>query len=705
MNELIYYTEFDYSTLTDVDRSYRQFFNPQKQKMDTQFYNNVVIMADTETSKSEENSKIEIIKKDGSVEVKYEKVNNYVVAWSIALRDTVTHKNIAVLYGRKPTEFIDCLKRLQAAMHKNHVTTIYFHNLAYDWVFLRSFLIEANGIPDAQLNTNPHYPISITWNDKYLQIRDSLIVAQRGIEKWAEDMDVEHKKAVGSWDYDLIRNQDTPLNNDELDYIACDVLAGVECLDGLMTSLNKNVANMVYTATGIPREQVRKLAKENKFKDKFLRMVPNYKQYQKLLKCYHGGFTHANRHLVGWTIDEEVKCFDFASSYPFCMVAYKFPMTGFIPAADVTIDHIIKNSNDYAFMFKLKAKNCKLKKDTPMPALQFSKAINCINPILDNGRILECDYIEIYLTDPDLEVLVEQYNLTTDNTVIEECEVARKEYLPRWFTDFVYECFINKTKLKGGDPVAYALAKSIINSLYGMLVQQSVKDLMIEVYETGEYKVEPTINEETYDKYVKGKQNVLPYQWGVWVTAYAFRNLFKLGKCCETWVYSDTDSCYAINWNTNLVDNYNKECMKLLIANGYGPVRHNGRDYWLGVAEHDIKDDTYSEFRVMGAKRYCGRHKYDKKDLKITVAGVPKKKGVKCLKDDISNFKKGFVFDGLITGKKTHIYGFEEIHLDARGNECADYIDLVPCDYKLDEVEDINIEFEEFGMIDYLQEV
>ena len=43
-------------------------------------------------------------------------------------------------------------------------------------------------------------------------------------------------------------------------------------------------------------------------------------------------------------------------------------------------------------------------------------------------------------------------------------EYAEKDYLPRWFTDYVFECFTAKTMLKGGDPVAYALAKAKVNS-------------------------------------------------------------------------------------------------------------------------------------------------------------------------------------------------------------------------------------------------
>lgn len=171
---------------------------------------------------------------------------------------------------------------------------------------------------------------------------------------------------------------------------------------------------------------------------------------------------------------------------------------------------------------------------------------------------------------------------------------------------------------------------------------------------------------------------MLNYQIGVWVTAYAFRNLFRLGDCCDIWLYSDTDSCYGIDWNEEKIASYNKSCKELLKKNGYGCVEYDGREYWLGVAE---LDGEYSEFRVAGAKRYCCRSVKDQ-ELHITVAGVPKV-GYKALNDDISNFNDGLIFPGQLTGKKTHTYFYKDEIEIRNGIEYGDSIDLSPCDYLL----------------------
>lgn len=637
-------------------------------------YNDVMIMADTETSRSG---------REGDI-------NNHVVAWTISAR--AYGINLFTLYGSKPSDFCRCVDRMIENLPAHH-TIIYFHNLSYDYVFLRKFMFESWGYPERQLNTKPHYPVSLEFNNGLI-IRDSLILAQRSLEKWAFDMNVEHQKAVGSWDYDLIRNQGHKFTNEELHYIENDTLAGVECLDALRLQLGKKSWQMPYTATGIVREDVRKIGKANRAKDRFNSAAPDLEQYKMLEKVYHGGYTHANRHELNF-INPAV-CYDFASDYPYCLLAYKFPSERFMKMPDCPPEDVMKDADRYAYMFKLILVEPELKNDDiVMPALQLSKCETHINAICDNGRILKASYATVYLTEQDLAVILEQYVYTHARCV--SVYAAEKDYLPRWLTDYVYTLFVDKTKLKGGDPVAYSLAKAKLNSVYGLTVQKWVRDDLQEDFYTGEYHPAEHDPVEQFTKYLENKNNILLYQIGVWVTAYAFRRIFELGKCISgEWLYSDTDSCYATEWDKNKLNDFNQRCKDLMVKNNYGAVRVNDRDYWLGVAE---LDGEYSEFVSCGAKRYACRDKDGK--LKITVAGVPKQ-GVKCLHDDIRNFHKGLVFDGLTTGKLTHTYNFvEKIFIDENGNETGDSINLSPCDYLLDSVYAVdwqNIDIEEINL-------
>ena len=693
--KMVFWDKFDYEILSRNIMYYKK-----KGKFQKGTWNDVIIAADTETSKSHE--------------VSYDPMPNHVCAWTISIR--AYHCNIVTLYGSKPSEMMDAFEKIRQALPGDDFY-VYFHNLAYDYVFLRLFLFGRFGVPKKSLATKPHYPIMMKFENGMI-LKDSLILAGCKLERWANDLNVHHKKAVGSWDYDAIRDQGCTFTRAELRYIENDTLALVECIDALCINLHKTIYSIPYTATGIPREELRERAKQYKGHDEFLRKALSYEQFIKFQKLYHGGYSHGNRFYIGDFLDDDITaCRDFASSYPFCLIAYKYPSGAFKPLGkNVKPEYILRNSDNYAFAFKISFMNIRLKEHfTPMPALQASKCEHSINMKVDNGRILQSGYCTLYICELDLEVIASQY--TWDDCLCTEVEVSRKDYLPRWFTDYAFELFRAKCELKPNsekDPVSYALAKSRLNSLYGLCCQRSIRENFVEVtepgeykmnqdgymawYESGEYRIDYDQDlKKEYEKYLNNPNTVLNYQIGCWCTAYAFRNLFLLGGCVKKvykedntlaypphWYYSDTDSCYSDEWDEEKIAAYNENCKKLLKANGYGAVIVNDKEYWLGVAE---PDSQYSEFCVLGSKRYAGRSVKDNK-LHITVAGVPKK-GAECLKDDLHKFQKHFIFDGITTGKLGHFYLFQKdgIFIDIFGNEIGDSIDLQPCDYHLDAVD------------------
>ena len=211
-----------------------------------------------------------------------------------------------------------------------------------------------------------------------------------------------------------------------------------------------------------------------------------------------------------------------------------------------------------------------------------------------------------------------------------------------------------------------------------MTVQKSIRPDIIEDYKTGEYEVKESEDREKYQEYLNNENTILPYFWGVWVTAYAMEALFDLGACVDpegTWLYSDTDSVYACGWDPEKLKAYNDMQKEKLKAAGYGPVIKDNKEYWPGVAE---LDGEYKEFIGLHSKCYAVR-KMDG-NIKITVAGVPKR-GAACLKDDLSNFQDGFIFPGEQTGKLTHYYMYRPEPVIENGIEKGNSVDLHACDY------------------------
>lgn len=647
-----HWKNFDYSIFTSIQAKRK------RGKYQKSTYNDVIVMADTETSK----------KKPGVIG------ENHIVAWSIAFRAYQT--NICTLWGQDPRDFPEMLRRVRRYLPGDELI-VYCHNLPYDYTFLRLFLFERFDRPTKQLNVKPYYPLYIRFGD--LVFRDSLMLAQRKLEKWAQDLQVDHGKQVGKWDYERIRTQHDILTEEELDYIEGDVISGVECIDKTLIALDKTLETIPLTATGIPRKECRSIAETNRGYELFYRESPtDYIQQRFYEDVFHGGYTHNNRYYMGRVMP--AWCKDFASSYPFCAIAYKYPSECFWRLdRDVGVDYILNNSEEYAFLCKLEIWGLDLRDlRFPMPSLAFSKCTETHNAIKDNGKILRADKVVTQMTEIDLQVYTQIYK--QDKIIITDVLCSRKDYLPRWYTDYIYEQFRQKTVLKGVDQVLYNIAKAKLNSCaYGMAAQKPCKEDVIENYNTGEYEVQKDQdkNEIYAKKHLKNRNNFLPYHWCMYITSYAQHNLFALGACVKgVWLYSDTDSVYATEFDNVKVEQYNQKCKDILTSRGYGAVLHNGKEYWLGVAEDD---GEYTEFKGLHSKCYCKRSVDGK--LSITVAGVPKK-GVAVLEDNIENFREGTVFPGTVTGKLQHTHFFvPKIYTDEMGNVTGDSIDLSPCDY------------------------
>ena len=672
------YTDYDYTILRHIPCD--QARGKQKER-----FNECFIMADTETSKSHPDT----FTLDAKGKRIYDENPNYIVKWSVAVN--VFGFNLCVLWGDRPTDLLDCLVRVHAAL-SGTCTIIYVHNLSYDYMFLRKFLNKEWGAPVKQLNTKPHYPVELVYGNGLI-LRDSLILAQRSIEKWGEDLGAEHQKAVGKWDYDKIRHQRDGLTDDELLYICNDVLCGVECLSILRGTIHKTHRGMPYTATGIPRGELREIAHPHHQHEW---CVENYEywSYKICERFYHGGYAHNNRNRKGDIVS--ARALDFSSSYPTTMLLEKFPWEKWCKlSGNPTAEWILSRSDREAFLFRVNVAKVRLKNYWfPMPPLQLSKVDLIYDAVVDNGRILKAGFVSMYMNEIMLELFRELYDY--DELEISDCMFAAKRYLPDWMTQYIYQLFIDKTMLKGRDPVQYAIAKAKLNSIYGMCVQKVEKPDIIEDASTGIYTITQPEGDEVFNREVKKRSTFLWYPVGCWVTSYAMRNLFKLGACArdpatgkadpDAWLYSDTDSCYFMDYDPEKVEAYNQRCRERLLERGFPGVKHNGREYWLGVAE---LDGEYSEFRAWHSKCYAARYADDWEGkeagkLKITVAGVPKKTGAGCLEDDIKKFIPGFIFRGERTGKLTHIYNYvDEIKINEDGDEIGDNINLVPCDYLL----------------------
>lgn len=565
---------------------------------------------------------------------------------------TITIENECCIYGNHVADLVNTIDKIADTLRadKEHLVRFYVHNLPYDYMFIRNHIISKWGVPDRSLASKTHRYIFLNWSSFGIELRDSQILTQRSLERLCQDMGTT-EKAVGTWDYKKFRTPDSERTELEIKYVCIDTISLCKALRKYISDRGYTVANVPLTNTGFIRARARaESRKDKKWRNHFLSMQLDLNQYKQLLDAYHGGYTHANRYYINKIITKSMQCYDFASSYPSVICYKKYPMSNFTYTDALTLQDIIELKEDYAFCGYLRLTNVHLKKGCPMPPMAFHKAKVCVFPEadartkkslyaenLDNGKIINAEVIIYPFTDPDLETILNSYDY--DNADVASVMRAKKDYLPEWLINYVMTLYFNKSTLKHSDPVLYAISKGELNGIYGMMVQRIIQQICEEDFDTATWSsdIPEEKEQEMLDKFYKSKNSFLPFQWGCWVTAYAQENLFKLGACCKKWIYSDTDSVKGYEWDMVKLKAYNDEIIQISKERGVGLVEYKGEQFRLGIADFD---GEYSEFITHGSKRYCYR---DADGLHITVAGVPKE-GVYCLNDDISNFKKGFIF-------------------------------------------------------------
>ena len=565
---------------------------------------------------------------------------------------TITIENECCIYGNHVADLVNTIDKIADTLRadKEHLVRFYVHNLPYDYMFIRNHIISKWGVPDRSLASKTHRYIFLNWSSFGIELRDSQILTQRSLERLCQDMGTT-EKAVGTWDYKKFRTPDSERTELEIKYVCIDTISLCKALRKYISDRGYTVANVPLTNTGFIRARARaESRKDKKWRNHFLSMQLDLNQYKQLLDAYHGGYTHANRYYINKIITKPMQCYDFASAYPSVICYKKYPMTNFTYTDALSLQDILDLKEDYAFCGYLRLTNVHVKKECPMPPMAFHKAKVCVFPEadartkkslyaenLDNGKIINAEVIIYPFTDPDLETILNSYDY--DNADVASVMRAKKDYLPEWLINYVMTLYFNKSTLKHSDPVLYAISKGELNGIYGMMVQRIIQQICEEDFDTATWSsdIPEEKEQEMLDKFYKSKNSFLPFQWGCWVTAYAQENLFKLGACCKKWIYSDTDSVKGLEWDMDKLKIYNDDIIQFSKERGVGLVEYKGEQFRLGIADFD---GEYSKFITHGSKRYCYR---DADGLHITVAGVPKE-GVYCLNDDISNFKKGFIF-------------------------------------------------------------
>ena len=618
------------------------------------------------------------------------------------------------IIGRNWNELSWCLNKISSylGLTDSILLPIYVHNLSYEFQFLKDrfewskvFALDTRKV---------NYCRTVTG----IEFKCSYQLSGYNLETLARNLQRHNiNKKVGDLDYKLIRTSDTELTETELGYCVNDVLVVMayisECLED-----EKLISNIPLTKTGYVRRYVKRAClgtskhRNGKYRKFIHAMTLEAEEYKQLRRAFQGGFTHANA-MHTKVIKENVDSYDFTSSYPAVMLSERFPMSKSELIDINTRDEFEENLKLYCCLFDVTFTNLEAKESfEDYISLSHCRKYNRSNVQVNNGRVVSVvGNITTTITEQDYMIIRRMYKW--DNMIISNFRRYKKEYLPKEFIDAILTLYETKTRLKDvkGKESEYMRAKADLNSLYGMTVTDIVRDEIY--YEDHKWVSEEPNLDEAIDRYNNSRARFMFYPWGVWVTAYARVNLWTgIIQAGNDYVYSDTDSIKMINADKHMkyIEQYNKMVTRKInkVMNHYDfpinrtkPKTIENVEKPIGVWDYE---GHYLKFKTLGAKRYL--YLDDRKHMKMTVAGLGKKVGLKYLqfKDDAASSVFDLFSDSMHipkgwTGKMIHTYlddSFKVKVTDYQGNitECEEMsaIYMEDADYTLN----IGSEYAEF---------
>lgn len=566
--------------------------------------------------------------------------------------------NDQVYYGRTWEQLKIFMKWLEDDIPEQKF--LFVHNLSFEFQFLKNVFDFEN-----VMARKAHKVMKCDIINMNYTLKCSCIMSNCSLERLADVYKLPVKKLKGQLDYNKIRHSLTKLTEDELKYGENDCLVVYHYILKEL-QVYGDVKNIPLTSTGHVRRELKEITNKNYHYKRKTSIAINVDPhvYNLLVEAFAGGYTHANW-IYADEIIKNVDSYDITSSYPYVMLSELYPMTSFRKCNLTNLDEISKR---FAYIIKLRMTNVRSKYFNNF--ISASKCVKIKGAKYDNGRIIEADELETTITDVDYHILKRAYNF--DYEVI-EIYYSVYQYLPIEFIKFILDKYVKKTQYKDDSEheLEYALEKGKFNALYGMSVTNTIRDNVLYDNETKMWSEEELTNEEIVEKLeLEKKKSFLSFSWGVWVTAYARRNLINRIIDLDKYVlYCDTDSIkLRPGYDKNVFLNYNKDveskikkvCNDLnLDFNMYCPEDIHGKKHLLGVFECETKGNreyTYDEFITQGAKKYAV--KIDG-EIKITVAGVPKcgASQLKTLKD----FKDNLVFNYEYTGKNLLFYSDDQV--------------------------------------------
>lgn len=677
-----------------------------KIKCKNKYYYNIACAFDIETTSFYEDDHGNIISVTDYVNLSEKERKNYnkraiMYIWQLGI-------NGICFIGRTWDEFILLLDKLSDFydLNENNHLIIYIHNLSYEFQFMKNWVSW-----EKVFATKPYEPL-YAQTESGIIFKCSYRLTNKNLNSLSDSLfKYPIKKMVGYLDYNILRHSKTPLTDKEILYCVNDIKVVMAYIQEQIET-EKKIYKIPLTNTGYVRRDIKeeclytdgKQDKKKAWKYKTVQdschlTVPVYEMSR---DAFQGGFVHAGSLWSGEIINSGMESADIISAYPGAICAEMYPMSAFKLRYIKDMEEFEMYLKYYCCLFTITFYDI----DSAFiydSYISKSRCLDIKDPVVNNGRIVSAKELSITITEQDYFIIKKWYKWK--NMEVHAFYTAMRGYLPKPIIKCALKYYKGKTTLKDvlGKEYDYLLLKMLLNSIYGCMVTNIYHPEII--LTDGEWIIKNDSDQiyEEIEKYNNKYDRCLYYPWGVWITAHVRRRICDLiYQIGEDYIYSDTDSIKFKNpvENRKYFRDANNEYFKKLCAvmayhnidiSELSPANQKGERKTLGLFEIDGKD--ISLFKTLGAKRYLYK---DKKGIHITVAGMPKEKGLKYLLNKYGKygifcaFKDELSIPALETGKLTHTYVDKEINgiiTDYNGVTCEykelSYIHLAPCDFTM----------------------
>lgn len=596
--------------------------------------------------------------------------------------------------GRTWSEFLSMMSRCEEffSLSLEKRLVVYVHNLSFEFQWMKDlfewekvFCLEKHKVLKAVTK-------------KGIEFRCSYMLTGMNLEHVGKNLQKYRvEKAVGDLDYSLLRNSETPLTDKEWLYVMND---GQVVMAKIRETLDRegHTWRIPLTKTGYPRRDCKKAclyandgthrnaSRESKHYRNIMssNLIQSEDEFKQLVRAFHGGFTHANAWRQG-DVMEKVSSIDFTSSYPYVIASEKYPMGNSRKVVPHSKKEFSEFLNKYLCVFDAEFED--LESVFPYEHFLSYSHSYCVNAVTDNGRIVSADSAATTMTNVDFETFEKVYRWS--RMKVRNLRIYPAGYLPTPLISTMLDYYERKTSLKGvaGMETEYLESKERVNAFFGMMVMNPIRSDITYSRENG-WTEESVPLKEGLEKYDNSRNRFLAYQWGIFVTAYAQRNLWNgIIEFGSDYLYSDTDSIKGRNMEKHgdFIKRYDEDAVaKLKKAMEYhglpfskcSPKDINGKTHTLGLWDRDAE---YSRFKTLGAKRYFVE--YADGHRSFTISGVNKERGIPYMEDEARKrgidvfdlFEEDFVFPADWTGKNVHTYIDERcdgILVDYLGHPC-----------------------------------